>query len=388
MNRLNKKSGGEDEASARRAEGPEGAGKETPPLKFVQLACDAVRASWSSDTRRGDVAIEEEWEKLKLERASIEALMAMLYAVKQTPEHVSGEGEGGGGFCRDVAGAPGTPGGGGSGAPYANGLLTPGGGGGGVHGGGRAPPASGAPQAKPDPDALLAEFLAARREERVQETAQMIHDKKNPKKPDAGSGWRAGSPMASAATPTVPVRISLSRPPPPPPAPVMMGPPPENVSAEGGQSREDVINKEGGGFFFYPPGHPNYVPGGPASANLQLEGSLRSTVHPQERIAPHWSRAKFTAHGMPEVSCEARHATFGPLKEIQGRLVRCNPPLANKEITNEHQVRGNIVYIKRGGCSFTKKVRGGGTHERTCNIVQSVNRPVIIKPSTAQLTAL
>ena len=28
-----------------------------------------------------------------------------------------------------------------------------------------------------------------------------------------------------------------------------------------------------------------------------------------------------------------------------------------QEITNEHQVRGNIVYIKRGGCSFTKKAR-------------------------------
>ena len=136
----------------------------------------------------------------------------------------------------------------------------------------------------------------------------------------------------------------------------MLGPPPENLDPEGG-SREDVMNKEGGGFFFYPPGHPNYVPGGPGSANIQLEGQLRSSVHPQERIAPHWSRAKFKAHGMPEVTCEARHATFGPLKEISGRLVRCNPPLANKEISNVEQVRGNVVYVKRGGCSFTKKAR-------------------------------
>jgi hypothetical protein len=46
------------------------------------------------------------------------------------------------------------------------------------------------------------------------------------------------------------------------------------------------MNKEGGnGFFFYPPGHPNHV------ASTQLaEGQLRSTVHPQERIAPHWSQ--------------------------------------------------------------------------------------------------
>eukprot|EP00960_Hanusia_phi_P045180 757078-Hanusia_phi.AAC.2 len=125
---------------------------------------------------------------------------------------------------------------------------------------------------------------------------------------------------------------------------------------------------------------------------------------------------------MPEVICEARHATFGPLKEVEtslpscppppppllsispssflalsslisslsspsqlappppsshsqqvsGRLVRSNPPIANKELVNEHQVRGNVVYIKRGGCSFTKKARmaqragerrGGGSSE-------------------------
>ena len=308
------------------------------PAEFVRRACATVRMSWA---RGGTMTLAEEWEKLSRERASIEALTAMVYAVKQTPEKVSGS---------PPLGSPrGADGGG-----QAHGPLD------------QNTPTSGQPQIqrsvpnpafkKPDPDALLAEFLAARREERVKETAQMIHDKKNPVKQDPNAGWRAGSPMASAAKPTVPVRISLSRPPPPPPPPVMMGPPPENLGGEGG-SREDVINKEGGGFFFYPPGHPNYVPGGPASANIQLEGQLRSTVHPQERIAPHWSRARFTAHGMPEVSCEARHATFGPLKEVQGRLVRCNPPLANKEITNEHQVRGNVVYIKRGGCSFTKKAR-------------------------------
>jgi hypothetical protein len=303
------------------------------PVEFVRRACAAVRKSWA---RGGAMTLTEEWDKLNRERASIEALTAMVYAVKQTPERVTGSPTG------SPRGAPANPG-------HAD-----------EH---KAPVALQQMQRsvpnpalkKPDPDVLLAEFLAARREERVKETAQMIDDKKNPKKPDPGAGWRAGSPMASAAKPTVPVRISLSRPPPPPPPPIMIGPPPENLG-EGG-SREDVINKEGGGFFFYPPGHPNYVPGGPASANIQLEGQLRSTVHPQERIAPHWSRARFTAHGMPEVSCEARHATFGPLKEVQGRLVRCNPPLANKEITNEHQVRGNVVYIKRGGCSFTKKAR-------------------------------
>ena len=48
--------------------------------------------------------------------------------------------------------------------------------------------------------------------------------------------------------------------------------------------------------------------------------ALRSTVHPQERIAPHWSQASFKAHGMPEVICEARHATFGPLVACESRF--------------------------------------------------------------------
>ena len=52
----------------------------------------------------------------------------------------------------------------------------------------------------------------------------------------------------------------------------------------------------------------------------QAEGQLRSKVHPQERIAPHWSQASFKAHGMPEVICEARHATFGPLVACESRF--------------------------------------------------------------------
>jgi len=207
---------------------------------------------------------------------------------------------------------------------------------------------------KNDPNELLAQFLKDRREERKTEVAQMVHEKKNPKK-DTGKGWRAGSPMGSAAKPKEAVRISLSRAPPQFQAQVvMMGPPPEGVQQPDGASREDVMNKEGGaGFFFYPPGHPNHVSGNAALA----EGQLRSTVHPQERIAPHWSQASFKAAGMPEVICESRHATFGPLVETSARLVRCQPPEANAPIKNIDQVKGNIVYIKRGGCSFTKKAR-------------------------------
>ena len=341
INRLNKNkdavTAGGDTAGV--AESGRGAGGPEPeePLKFVQRACGAVRESWKVGP--GNMSLAEEREKLRREREGMEALMAMVYAVKETPEKINPDSPSAGGVAGVVPEAVGkSP----AAAPMGGVAV-----GAGVAGGSKA--------TKPDPDALLAEFLAARKDERKKETAQMIEDKKKPKKVE-GSGWRAGSPMASAAQPTVPVRISLSRPPPPPPAPIMLGPPPENLDPEGG-SREDVMNKEGGGFFFYPPGHPNYVPGGPGSANIQLEGQLRSSVHPQERIAPHWSRAKFKAHGMPEVTCEARHATFGPLKEISGRLVRCNPPLANKEISNVEQVRGNVVYVKRGGCSFTKKAR-------------------------------
>jgi hypothetical protein len=39
------------------------------PLEFVQRACAAVRASWA--TGGGSMTLTEEWEKLKLERASI-----------------------------------------------------------------------------------------------------------------------------------------------------------------------------------------------------------------------------------------------------------------------------------------------------------------------------
>ncbi len=35
--------------------------------------------------------------------------------------------------------------------------------------------------------------------------------------------------------------------------------------------------------------------------SIDQANAKRSIVHPQERIAPHWSRARFVAHGMPEV---------------------------------------------------------------------------------------
>jgi hypothetical protein len=41
-----------------------------------------------------------------------------------------------------------------------------------------------------------------------------VQDKTNPKKETPGKGWRAGSPMASAAKPKDPVHIGLNRCPP------------------------------------------------------------------------------------------------------------------------------------------------------------------------------
>jgi len=201
---------------------PEVASAHETPGKFVERACAAVRESWAKGG--GNMTLAEEWEKLKRERAGLEALIAMVTAVKETPEKVTG------------LSPPDSPrrGGGPAASPYSNGN------------GMRTPSQLGTPAAqimqrsvpnpafiKPDPDALLAEFLAARREERVKETAQMIHNKKNPKKKDPGAGWRAGSPMASAATPTAPVRISLSRAPPPPPPPPLVPHPPAACAPQG-----------------------------------------------------------------------------------------------------------------------------------------------------------
>jgi hypothetical protein len=38
-----------------------------------------------------------------------------------------------------------------------------------------------------------------------------VEDKTHPKKESPGKGWRAGSPMASAAKPKQPVHIGLNR---------------------------------------------------------------------------------------------------------------------------------------------------------------------------------
>ena len=395
-------------AAVAKAPEPEVDESSTDPLDVALRCCKRVRNAWASaDKAGGGAAFLKEKAQLTEEKRALENLMQMVYAVRNTPEQIDEKGVSmpGPGMHPGMPPMPpgmgqtfgmpppgmmnGMPPGGMGGM---SGMMPPGGPPGmmppgGPPGNGQGmmgqqpmggtgcPDMSGARQdrvKKNDPNELLAQFLKDRREERKTEVAQMVQEKKNPKKEPAGKGWRAGSPMSSAAKPKEAVRISLSRPPPQFHAQVvMMGPPPEGVQEPDGASREDVMNKEGGaGFFFYPPGHPNHVSGQAALA----EGQLRSTVHPQERIAPHWSQASFKAAGMPEVICESRHATFGPLVETSSRLVRCQPPEANTPIKNVDQVKGNIVYIKRGGCSFTKKARMAQAAGAVAMVVANTDR--------------
>ena len=60
------------------------------PGAFVKRACATVRRAWACGGG-GNMTLKEEWEKLKLERASLDALMQMVTAVKETPEKVTGD---------------------------------------------------------------------------------------------------------------------------------------------------------------------------------------------------------------------------------------------------------------------------------------------------------
>ena len=283
------------------------------PLDVALRCCARVRRCWqTSDKAGGGAVFLKEKAKLAADKRALENLMQMVYAVQNTPEQVEGALTPPGGTAPSSfgmplaaqAGRPPLPPGALNGGVSMGGMTNgaPGGGPVGQSGGaaigaqpvvargGTDMSAAREERVKQnDPDELLKQFLADRKKERAQEQANMVEDKKNPKKVE-GKGWRAGSPMSSAAKPKEAVRISLTRPPPPPQFQaqvVMLGPPPEGVQQ--GNSREDVMSKEGGnGFFFYPPGHPNHV-----ASVAQAEGQLRSGVHPQERIAPHWSQASF-----------------------------------------------------------------------------------------------
>lgn len=131
----------------------------------------------------------------------------------------------------------------------------------------------------------------------------------------------------------------------------------ELPSHPGGGSGGDAAfpkQAEAGGFFMFPPGHPDYVPLPPGEAAL-IAG--RSDVHPNERLAPHWSHIIFKAPSGAEIRAQARHATYGTIEGVAGKLVNAEPITAHCALSNCAAVRGNIVYVKRGSAPFTKKAR-------------------------------
>jgi len=117
---------------------------------------------------------------------------------------------------------------------------------------------------------------------------------------------------------------------------------------------KDRPTKEIGGFFMFPPGHPDHVPLPPGEAAL-IAG--RSDVHPMERLAPHWSHIIFVSPSGAEIRAQARHATYGTIEDITGKMVHADPLTAHCDLANSDAVRGSVAYIKRGGAPFTKKAR-------------------------------
>jgi len=135
------------------------------------------------------------------------------------------------------------------------------------------------------------------------------------------------------------------------------GPGVGNGSSGGGGSGSADANpkqQEAGGFFMFPPGHPDYVPLPPGEAAL-IAG--RSDVHPNERLAPHWSHIIFKAPSGAEIRAQARHATYGTIDMVAGKLVNADPITAHTPLANAKAVAGNVVYVKRGSAPFTNKAR-------------------------------
>jgi len=54
---------------------------------------------------------------------------------------------------------------------------------------------------------------------------------------------------------------------------------------------------------------------------------------------------------------QAIYAVFGPRSAFHGTAVMCDPPLADGEITNADQIRGNVALVRRGVIPFTEKAR-------------------------------
>ena len=53
----------------------------------------------------------------------------------------------------------------------------------------------------------------------------------------------------------------------------------------------------------------------------------------------------------------AIYAGFGPRSTFSGTAIMCCPPLADGDITNADQIRGNVALVRRGVIPFTEKAR-------------------------------
>ena len=54
---------------------------------------------------------------------------------------------------------------------------------------------------------------------------------------------------------------------------------------------------------------------------------------------------------------QAIYAVFGPRSAFHGTAVMCDPPLADRDIVNADQLRGNVALVRRGVIPFTEKAR-------------------------------
>mmetsp|Transcript_59067 Transcript_59067/g.156865 ORF Transcript_59067/g.156865 Transcript_59067/m.156865 type:complete len:659 (+) Transcript_59067:318-2294(+) len=202
-----------------------------------------------------------------------------------------------------------------------------------------------APGADGSADGLLQTFLRARRNERAAEG--------HPGKGGEGKGGKELSPVPGGRKTTAKFnRYGKDT--------KLWIPESEAAVGEVGPGRPSASDPargrlaEIGGFYFFPPGHPDYVPLPPGEAAL-IAG--RQDVHPQERLAPHWSHVVFQSPSGAEIRAQARHATYGSIEAVKGKLVPADPLIAHQDLNNAAEVAGCIVYVKRGGAPFTKKAR-------------------------------
>jgi hypothetical protein len=63
----------------------------------------------------------------------------------------------------------------------------------------------------------------------------------------------------------------------------------------------------------------------------------------------HPDHATYALHGI--------YAVFGPRSSFHGRLIPCRPPMADTDIQNGDELKGNIALIHRGAVPFTVKAR-------------------------------